>query len=344
MAWVTPEYSRSRVNRAGRTLIAERPSIFEQTQALDVLTNWRASHSFPLNTVQTNLRNKSASITDQYIVAQRLKRVPSIIAKLQRFPKMQLSRMQDIGGCRSVMETIEQVWDLRSSIISSRMRHELSNEKDYINEPKPSGYRGVHLVYQYQSDRNETYNGLQIEVQIRSQLQHAWATAVETIGTFLKTSLKASEGPDEWLEFFRLVGSAFGILENAPLVPNTPTKMDELIDSVQIYISRLDIFSRLSAFSQAIQATEDRDLKKYHYYLLVLRPAEKDLRVTGYSSSEIAEANRAYTEIEQSLRDEPLSDAVLVAVNSMRALRQAYPNYFLDTTYFIEQLQELGLE
>ena len=44
----------------------------------------------------------------------------------------------------------------------------------------PSGYRGVHLIYRYNSDRKTEYNTLLIEMQLRSQLQHAWATAVET--------------------------------------------------------------------------------------------------------------------------------------------------------------------
>jgi ppGpp synthetase/RelA/SpoT-type nucleotidyltranferase len=38
-------------------------------------------------------------------------------------------------------------------------------EDDYIRQPKISGYRGVHLVYRYLRDRQETYNGLSVEVQ-----------------------------------------------------------------------------------------------------------------------------------------------------------------------------------
>ena len=36
-------------------------------------------------------------------VAQRLKRVPAIMLKLVRFPNMDLSRMQYVGGCRAVL-------------------------------------------------------------------------------------------------------------------------------------------------------------------------------------------------------------------------------------------------
>ncbi len=45
---------------------------------------------------------------------------------------------------------------------------------------------------------------LLIELQLRTRLQHEWATAVETMGTFLQSSLKSSQGPEEWLDFFSL--------------------------------------------------------------------------------------------------------------------------------------------
>jgi ppGpp synthetase/RelA/SpoT-type nucleotidyltranferase len=46
-------------------------------------------------------------------------------------------------------------------------------EYSYIEAPKESGYRGTHLVYRYYSDRSATWNGLSIEIQVRSRLQHA---------------------------------------------------------------------------------------------------------------------------------------------------------------------------
>ena len=53
-------------------------------------------------------------------------------------------------------------------------------ETDYVRKPKTSGYRGIHLVYRYHNDRKTIYNGLQIEPQLRTRRQHAWATAVDT--------------------------------------------------------------------------------------------------------------------------------------------------------------------
>jgi hypothetical protein len=55
---------------------------------------------------------------------------------------------------------------------------------NYIEKPKPDGYRGVHLIIKYRSTAKREYKDQNIEVQIRSRLQHAWATAVETCETF----------------------------------------------------------------------------------------------------------------------------------------------------------------
>ncbi len=67
----------------------------------------------------------------------------------------------------------------------------LAQKDDYIEHPKESGYHGIHLIYQYRSDKRTDNNSLKIEVQLRSQLQHAWATAVETVGTFVQQALKS---------------------------------------------------------------------------------------------------------------------------------------------------------
>jgi hypothetical protein len=69
--------------------------------------------------------------------------------------------------------------------------------------PQKSGYRGIHLVYRYNGRKTE-YNGLKIEIQIRTVIQHAWATAVETVGMFTQQALKSSQGEQDWLRYFAL--------------------------------------------------------------------------------------------------------------------------------------------
>ena len=68
----------------------------------------------------------------------------------------------------------------------------------------------------------KTFNGRRIEVQIRTQLQHSWATAVEAIGMVRGEDLKGGEGNMEWLRLFELMSSEFAEIESCPLVPGTP--------------------------------------------------------------------------------------------------------------------------
>ena len=156
---------------------------------------------------------------------------------------MNSSQMQDIGGRRSVLSNVELVKKLTDTYKKSRgLKHKRVNEKDYIKNPKPDGYRSVHFIYKYKSDKKSTYDGQLVEIQIRSQLQHAWATAVETVDLFTKQAIKSNEGKQEWKDFFRLVSSAFAILENETQVPGTPERVDVSRKEIEEKIKILKIF------------------------------------------------------------------------------------------------------
>jgi ppGpp synthetase/RelA/SpoT-type nucleotidyltranferase len=192
---VRPEFSLSLVDAAGDLIIDPPPLPMYGTrfwtdhewenaervkQAYAVVNNWRSSHSFPLNTFQTYLRLRTHQIDTNAIVVQRIKRLPALIAKLER-RKFKLSEVQDIGGCRAVVRSVRYVNQLVGLYENSDLKHERIRKDDYIQHPKISGYRGIHIVYSYKSDKKNTWNGLNIEIQFRSTLQHAWATAVETV-------------------------------------------------------------------------------------------------------------------------------------------------------------------
>jgi ppGpp synthetase/RelA/SpoT-type nucleotidyltranferase len=191
--WAKPQFSKKEINRAGKILVDEAPLWEEYQWALEAINNFRSIHGHPLNTFQTTLRIKGRQVDKNIIVAQRIKRLSSIDLKLTRFPTMTLSQMQDIGGCRGVVSKVADVNKLVNAYLRSDLKHKLHTHDDYMLNPKPTGYRGVHLIYRYFSDKIDTYNTLKIEMQIRSQYQHAWATAVEIVGTFTKQALKSSQ-------------------------------------------------------------------------------------------------------------------------------------------------------
>jgi hypothetical protein len=71
--------SRSRVDRAGRELVATSDSAQVPEESLAVINNWRSFHAFPLNSITVVLKQKSRRIQDNALVVQRLKRARSIL-------------------------------------------------------------------------------------------------------------------------------------------------------------------------------------------------------------------------------------------------------------------------
>ncbi len=112
MAWMVPAYKPHEIDAAGAALIKPSPTLAELDKALEVINNWRSSHSFPLNTLQVGLRRNARQIDTKAVVAQRLKRLSSIQVKLRRFNWLTLSVMQDIGGCRAVVSSVRRVDEL----------------------------------------------------------------------------------------------------------------------------------------------------------------------------------------------------------------------------------------
>ncbi|TWH01821.1 hypothetical protein L614_002000000550 [Ochrobactrum sp. J50] len=338
--WAKPEYSKNEVNKAGRVLVDPSASVFDITQALNIINNWRSIHGHPLNTFQTTLRIKGRQIDSSVLVAQRIKRLSSIELKLRRFPTMTLSQMQDIGGCRAILSTANNVRNLLLSYQKSDLKHKLHTIDNYMDNPKKTGYRGIHLIYSYYSDKIDTYNSLKVEMQLRSQAMHAWATAVEIVGTFTRQALKSSQGEDEWLRFFALMGSAIAIMEDTAPVPETPSGRDGLLDELRILAEKLDAVKRLRTYGTAPTILESPEIKGQHFFLLQLDIANAKLNVTGYQSGALEKAASDYLEAEKRFSSSHDGDAVLVSVESIASLRRAYPNYFFDTHFFVELVED----
>jgi ppGpp synthetase/RelA/SpoT-type nucleotidyltranferase len=340
-----PEYSRREVNRAGQVLVNPNASDAEMEVALSVINNWRASHNFPLNTFQMRLRKVARKINPESLVAQRIKRLSSIKLKLERFPDMNMSQIQDIGGCRAIMKDVMEV-DALVNIYkhdSRGIKHKLAKEQDYILNPKTSGYRGVHLIYKYRSDKSTDYDDMRIEIQVRTLMQHAWATAVETVGTFIKQSLKSSQGEESWLRFFTLMGSAMAIAEGKPNVPGTTDDFNELRKEITFLSKTLDVEGHLTAYRDSIQVLgADRRLSNAHYYLLELDPAAGRVIIKSYTQTQLATASLDYMTLEKRITNDN-RDAVLVSADSIEALKLAYPNYYLDTDIFLGELRNLTI-
>lgn len=195
-----PQPSNSQINRAAdlmrewRAARAEeraRPAVEAVFAAIETIGQFRAEFAAPLTKVVMGLRSfvKTEGVDPTGRVAQRLKRMPTILDKLEREPGMNLARMHDIGGCRAILPDEATIYRVIRRIRSQpRERWGIVREYDYIKRPKASGYRGVHLVVRR--------DGRLIEIQLRTPTQHRWALSVEAIDLARRLGLKEGKGPE----------------------------------------------------------------------------------------------------------------------------------------------------
>jgi ppGpp synthetase/RelA/SpoT-type nucleotidyltranferase len=331
MAWIEPAYSKKAVGRAGKALTEGQGD----SEALQIANNWRAAHAYSLNRVQSNLRYWTKKVSpDSHTVTQRLKRMASVRGKLKRFPEMSLHRMQDLGGCRAIVPTIRQVYELRDKLTHSG---KAVVARDYIAAPREeTGYRSLHLKSKHQGD--DKWVGLCTEIQLRTEIQHAWATAVEIAGTFLKEDLKSGIGSPARLEYFRKVSLLFAKLEEDTAATSgiSESEWSQLRAEVASATNKLGIDRSLSTFAVIIDSLPESSTDGY----LVLRLDLHNNQISGvqYASTMLTQAVKQYEIFEM---EEEKYDTVLVSGKSIKELRRGYANYFADSQLFRQLLQEV---
>ncbi len=273
---------------------------------------------------------------EDIIVAERLKRLDSILNKLNREPSMSLWTMQDLGGCRFIVSSVDDIYKYADQYEHSRKRHILKSEYDYVKNPKTSGYRSLHRVYEYHSDKKDTYNkNMLIEIQYRTHLQHVWATAVETMGLFTNEAIKAGQGSRDVNRFFVLTSSLFAIREGQQIVPGTTPDVDELVHEIESINARYNYLELLQGINIAVEAQKrNQFIRDAAYFILALDYDEHKLTVSPFRASDFEKANERYNSIEATRTDKKI-DAVLVRVSSFDVLKKAYPNYFSDIKEFV---------
>jgi hypothetical protein len=340
-----PEESKNKINKAGQILVKDNPTPEEFIWARDLADRWRACHAYPINTFNSTLRVKLRDYSDT-IVAQRLKRMPTMIDKLKRYPAMKLTTMQDIGGLRAVLGSVVDVYKLADEYRdNTRFKHELVDEKDYIYKPRSEdGYRSLHLIYKYKNKRNPAYDGLRLELQIRTKLQHTWATAVETMGTFLGQALKSRQGDQEWLDFFAITSSAFAYMENSNSVPRFKAwSQEETYSAVAKSEAHIDALDKMSGFSTAVNEIVKRRGKgrSWSYHLIILNSLQKTVQIIPYDRESFKEATTIYSKVEAEAVKGKKIEPVLVSAGPIDELRKAYPNFFLDIRDFMHIVRDI---
>lgn len=356
-------YSGKEVIRAGEKLTSD--SVLnnneEFSQAMNVLSYWRFTHEQPLEKAY-ELVEKIASQKDKNsICAKRLKRHVSIVNKLRRFEKMKLRNMQDIGGCRAIFKGIKKLRQVEREL-KKRPEFKIKNNqpkiKDYVNYPKEDGYRSVHLIGKFKDE-----NGVDkyIEVQLRTMVQHYWATALEIVDLFTNQSLKTNQGEDVWKSFFRDASELFELIDQIHLFDSLSEqaqfdrlyeqtigqkdeeKREKILECCKRVVKackHLRIIEKLEAYTGSLKVIDERlkDESIKGYVLLQMNLHEKTVATEVIDEAEAEKASLLYVEAEKKAAIENHTVVALVFSNAVGGIKSAYPNYFADSSQFIKYL------
>jgi ppGpp synthetase/RelA/SpoT-type nucleotidyltranferase len=231
-------HSKSEVNRAGRLFADHLRSAAagkgrvsyqraELEEAIQIIEWWRGEHAKPLSLVAANLRYYAIE-EGKPVVAQRLKKFPTLVGKLLREPSMKLSRMGDIGGVRAVLPDQDAAYRVAGRL---RKNWTITRFRDYAAEPKNDGYRAVHLI-----NRN---HGRLIEVQLRTPSQDTWANAVEALARTVAPGLKFGGGPKELREYFVVAADVLAKLDqDLPITVTLAERLKDLMEQADTLIDR----------------------------------------------------------------------------------------------------------
>ena len=151
-------------------------------------------------------------------IKTRLKSPESIMDKLSRrglpFSAESIEQnLNDIAGVRVICAYISDIYMLRDALL----RQDdivLLQEKDYIKNPKPNGYRSLHLIVETPIFLHDQKKQMRVEVQFRTMAMDWWASvehklrykkpaAPEEVNSELKECAEISADLDKRLEKLR---------------------------------------------------------------------------------------------------------------------------------------------
>lgn len=197
--------SKTAIDRAGNALAKEKFKTYEEWEAADkIFDEFRQAHLQPLTSTTIAIQNWFRADNASYIIVQRLKRNPQILKKLRRL-NTRLTQLQDIGGLRIIVDQNSDV-DRLIEYITDKLKRQTSivikRTVDYRKKGRDdSGYRAAHIIMEK--------DGVSLELQIRSRIQHYWAELIERTSVIYGYVIKELEGDERVIKYFKELSNLF---------------------------------------------------------------------------------------------------------------------------------------
>lgn len=316
---MTARFSKKDIKRAGER-IATAPDL-ASPEDVEIVNYWREVHKHPLQRLF-----ESAGSIPGGLVAGRIKKYDTIVDKLRRdgTPR-NLATMYDIAGCRVVlddMESFENACSMAASLDGCNL--DKSSNRDYIGSPRQSGYRCRHYIFKYEDDSLGW--DLWAELQVRTAMQHAWATAVEMYDLATgRSRLKYDEKGTSAARFFLAASKLIAAHEEG----GADGAVSAIRGELEKAESEAHVIEVLDAACEASSIiSEQAPLRTNEYVLVDLNTEEQYLSISGVP------AQGAVDEYISRERDGGCHNYVLVKASSIDQIKRAYPNYFGDISAF----------
>lgn len=325
---MSERYTKRKVREAG-SRIALHEELGAKSESVGQIVNyWRSIHREPLQLAFGDIE-QAFGIEGRYAVAGRIKKLSTIIDKLQR-PETpsDLDTMYDIAGCRIVVPDIA-AQDMLCEALSQSANYDSakSSRRDYVGCPKQSGYRSKHLIFRY--DCPQCGHRLAVELQVRTEYQHAWATAVEMYDRVMESRLKFGEMDNPDAIFFKRASLVIEQLEMNGDCDYVAVR-DRYPDSSDLNTA-LTVVSMLEAACNSAMIVGDMPLVGADEYCLIR--FDSDIQTIEVKTLAADEAVLDYYKAETGCPES--IDVVLVKGASMQQLATLYPNYFGDISQFL---------
>ncbi|HEU4344002.1 MAG TPA: hypothetical protein VFU31_20800 [Candidatus Binatia bacterium] len=109
--------------------------------------------------------------------------------------------MQDLAGCRVEVDNL-----MEQDRVVDELKRIFPNFKEDDRRERPShGYRAVHLIVEVEEHP--------VEIQVRTHLQHSWASASEKLSDMVDPEIKYGGGPEEMKRYLADVSDLFADFE-----------------------------------------------------------------------------------------------------------------------------------
>ena len=152
----------------------------------DELTHFLLVYKFGLAEIGTKITILSEELAHRgrgnpiEHVTTRLKTTDSLTAKARRVGcpltlDAMRDRIRDIAGVRIVCSFVSDVYTV-AEMLTRQQDVTLLQTKDYIAEPKPNGYRSLHLIVEIPVFLSDRVVAVPVEVQLRTVAMDFWAS------------------------------------------------------------------------------------------------------------------------------------------------------------------------